>query len=73
MIVVATGSSAVSFDESDLKNLEDKYQLRLQNLTISAHSGGYWGLNLTLRNLTPKLPIMKRIFMKEFRGAIPRG
>lgn len=63
--VVSTGSSAVVFTLADIKAIEEKYQLTFKEITISAHSGGYFGLNKTLNELTPLLGVTKQILMLD--------
>lgn len=64
-IVVASGSSAVSYTPSDIAALEAKYKLSFTAITLSAHSGGYVGLNKTMGAFKPLQQKVRQILMLD--------
>jgi hypothetical protein len=65
LVTVVSGSSAVAFTLEDIKQLEQTYHTNFLSITLSAHSGGYYGLNKTLSSLSPLKNSIHQIMMLD--------
>jgi hypothetical protein len=72
-LFIVLGSSRVAIDNLELQKILDHYQVSLDKLYLAAHSGGYFGLNMTLRHLLKKQSITEIIMLDSYYSTITNG
>lgn len=73
LLLIVNGSSRVHLSKKDLLLVLNKYQIQLDELYVAAHSGGYAGMNHTLRHLGSQFFISKIIMLDSYYSTKPKG
>lgn len=73
LLLIVNGSSRVDITKEELHLVLTKYKVKLDRLYIAAHSGGYYGLNNTLRNLHHDFFIEKIMMLDSYYSTNPSG